>query len=319
MSSKPIATLVGLALAALLPAVAHAATEGKPQDPTEQVQKKPKHHKKHATTTRRARRSDDSPLVPVSLTVPVRANKPAKGDKADKTEKIEKTEKTCMKAPVIVAAGGEQERFALAKCDGTPAPFAAEYLSLLARPASAQKPTEPVNELARSSGPELAPGIRRVDTRLLERLAVVAEHFGKKGKTTKIQLISGYRPTSAGSYHSTARALDFRIEGIKNEEVVAFCKTLPDTGCGYYPNSLFVHMDVRDHGAGHVSWIDASGPGESPRYVAEWPPPRDLLREKKGDKKGAAESAVTRLDRELPPLPPDEHPPTAAAITIPVR
>jgi hypothetical protein len=35
-----------------------------------------------------------------------------------------------------------------------------------------------------------------------------------------------------------------------------------------------VHLDVRDAGAGNVSWIDASGPGESPRYVAAWPPKR---------------------------------------------
>jgi Bacterial protein of unknown function (DUF882) len=314
MTSKPIATLVGLALAALVPAVALAAeTDGKPEDGTSQVQKKPKHRRhpsesapgRRATSTRRGRRSEGASLVPVSLTVPVHAaGKPAKAEKA------------CMKAPVIVSAGREEERFVLAKCDGTPAPLAVEYLSLLARPASAQRPAEAVSELARSSGSELAPGIRRVDPRLLERLAIVAEHFGKKGKTTHVQLISGYRPTSAGSYHSTARALDFRIEGAKNEDVVAFCKTLPDTGCGYYPNSLFVHMDVRDHGAGHVSWIDASGPGESPRYVAEWPAAGDAPHDKKARESA---TAVTRLDRELPPLPPDEHPATAAAMVIPVR
>lgn len=55
--------------------------------------------------------------------------------------------------------------------------------------------------------------------------------------------------------------------------MVAFCKTLADTGCGFYPNSSFVHIDVREPGAGHVSWIDASGPGETPRYVSVWPPP----------------------------------------------
>ena len=72
--------------------------------------------------------------------------------------------------------------------------------------------------------------------------------------------------------HATGRAIDFRIEGTKNEDVVAFCKTLTDTGCGFYPNSSFVHLDVRDPGAGHVSWIDASGPGETPHYVTAWPP-----------------------------------------------
>ena len=66
------------------------------------------------------------------------------------------------------------------------------------------------------------------------------------------------------------RAIDFRSEGTRNE-VVAFCKTLTDTGCGFHPNSSFVHLDVRDSGAGHVSRIDASGLGE-PRYVTAWPP-----------------------------------------------
>jgi len=88
----------------------------------------------------------------------------------------------------------------------------------------------------------------------------------------KLSVVSGYRPSSIGSMHATGRAIDFRIEGAKNEDVVAFCKTLTDTGCGFYPNSSFVHVDVRDPGAGHVSWIDASGPGETPRYVSTWPP-----------------------------------------------
>jgi hypothetical protein len=64
-----------------------------------------------------------------------------------------------------------------------------------------------------------------------------------------------------------------RVAGVSNEELSAFCKTMPDTGCGYYPNSSFIHMDVRSPGTGSVSWIDASGPGEPPRYVTTWPPP----------------------------------------------
>jgi hypothetical protein len=32
---------------------------------------------------------------------------------------------------------------------------------------------------------------------------------------------------------------------------------------GYYPNSTFVHLDVRDTPA---TWIDYSKPGEPPRY-----------------------------------------------------
>lgn len=174
---------------------------------------------------------------------------------------------------IEVVRGPEESKFALTKCDGTPAPLAVEQLSVFARAGSAAKPTEAVSALAKSTGPQIAPGIKRVDLGLVSRLQSIVTHFAKQGTNAKISVISGYRPKSEGSYHASAKALDFRLEGVRNEEVVAFCKTLVDTGCGYYPNSSFVHVDVRPAGTGHVSWIDASGPGESPRYVASWPPP----------------------------------------------
>jgi hypothetical protein len=59
------------------------------------------------------------------------------------------------------------------------------------------------------------------------------------------------------------RALDFRIRGVRNEELWAFCRTLRNAGCGYYPNSTFVHLDVRESKA---FWIDRSRPGEPPQY-----------------------------------------------------
>lgn len=179
----------------------------------------------------------------------------------------------CSKEPVEIIRGPEVERFELTRCDGSVAPLAVEQLSILIRPGGAARPTTPVSELAKKPGDDLAPRIRRVDTRLIGRIQSLADHFGKPGAPAKFFVISGYRPASVGSMHSSGRAIDFRVEGVKNEDVVAFCKTLDDTGCGYYPNSSFVHVDVRDQGAGHVSWIDASGPGESPRYVPAWPPP----------------------------------------------
>jgi hypothetical protein len=115
--------------------------------------------------------------------------------------------------------------------------------------------------------------------------------------------------------HASGRAMDFRLEGTKNEDVVAFCKTLEDTGCGYYPNSSFVHVDVRNEGAGHVSWIDASGPGETPRYVPSWPPPAPPLpAAEKRDADQALEptSARTLWDDAREPV--DEHPATADEI-----
>jgi hypothetical protein len=189
-----------------------------------------------------------------------------------RTARVQKTTpRTCLKTAVEIVSGGESSTFSLAKCDGAPAPLAIDQLSILARPGGAAKPKVTVDVLSKSHGTELSPGIRRIDPRLLERLETAIDHFRKPGQPAKVLLVSGYRPKSAGSYHQSGRALDFRIDGVENEALVAFCKTLPDTGCGYYPNSSFVHIDVRNAGAGHVAWIDVSKPGEAPKYVSSWP------------------------------------------------
>jgi len=161
--------------------------------------------------------------------------------------------------------------------------------------------------------PALAPGIARVEIRLVERLQAVIDHFGKQHGPTKLSVISGYRPTSVGSMHSSGRAIDFRMEGVKNEEVVAFCKTLGDTGCGFYPNSSFVHIDVRDPGAGHVAWIDASGPGETPRYVSQWPlPDTEVIKGTEEKKPANVLEHTSARTVEAPTTqesePKDEHP-----------
>jgi hypothetical protein len=196
--------------------------------------------------------------------------------KPARTARIQKSEvRTCTRPTVEVTSGADTATFSLTRCDGTPVPLAVDQLSILARPGSAAKPKQPLEVLAKTKGADVAPGIRRVDPRLVARLEQAVEHFRKPGQGVRVQLISGVRPRSAGSYHQSGRALDFRIEGVTNEALVAFCKTLDDTGCGYYPNSLFVHMDVREHGAGHVAWIDVSKPGESPKYVSSWPLPKD--------------------------------------------
>jgi uncharacterized protein YcbK (DUF882 family) len=174
----------------------------------------------------------------------------------------------CTKAPVSITAGTAAAAVSLTKCDGTANPSGVDELSVLARPGSAAKPAESITALDKVRGPELAPGIRRIDTRLVEELERTVLHFSKDGDAAHVVIVSGYRPKSAGSYHSSGRALDFHIEGVPNADLVAFCKTLPDTGCGYYPNSAFVHMDVRPSGSGHVAWVDTSRPGEPPHYVS---------------------------------------------------
>jgi hypothetical protein len=193
------------------------------------------------------------------------------------THKSKHAKSVCLHAPVEVTRGSEDESFPLTKCDGSLAPLAVEEMSILSRPGSAAKPSEPIAELAakadKKDSDELAPGIKRIDGRLVERLQLMLDHFAKPSKTPQMFVVSGYRPTSKGSFHATGRAIDFRIEGVENTDLVAFCKTLDDTGCGFYPNSSFIHMDVRDAKTGHVAWIDASSPGEKPEYVASWPPP----------------------------------------------
>jgi hypothetical protein len=182
----------------------------------------------------------------------------------------------------------------LEKCDGEAIPGSVDKLSVLGRPHGMARPKEI------SSAPhavEVAPGIRRLDARLALRLEALADHFHKDGETTKFVIVSGIKAKNAGSYHASGRALDFRIEGADDEAVASFCKTMQDTGCGFYPNAGFVHMDVRDPGAGHVAWIDVSKPGEEPRYVTTWP-----LNEKKDDAKSEkAEAKAEKTERAEAP------------------
>jgi uncharacterized protein YcbK (DUF882 family) len=105
-----------------------------------------------------------------------------------------------------------------------------------------------------------------IEGRLISLVGVVSNHFGSR----KIEIISGFRPYSPTQYtqhsnHNHGKAIDFRVVGVPNEAVRDFCRTLKNVGCGYYPNSTFVHMDARESSA---FWIDYSKPGEPPRYNA---------------------------------------------------
>ncbi len=108
-----------------------------------------------------------------------------------------------------------------------------------------------------------------IDSRLLSLLGIVSNHFGSR----RIDIISGFRPYSPTQYtahsnHNVGHAVDFRVEGVPNEVVRDFCRTLHNTGVGYYPNSVFVHIDSRTSPA---YWIDYSKPGEPPKYDAPNP------------------------------------------------
>jgi Peptidase M15 len=188
----------------------------------------------------------------------------------------------CVGTSITIDRGGlEGQTLPMLDCHARPIEASREALSVLARPWGAGKPVFAADKAGSTAGPRDAKGRKTVappphvagllDKGLLARVDAIAHRFPGR----PISLVSGYRPQSRGSLHQSARALDLRVAGVTNEELVAFCRTLPDTGCGYYPNSSFVHVDVRNPGTGGVTWIDASGPGETPRYVKQWPEPSD--------------------------------------------
>jgi uncharacterized protein YcbK (DUF882 family) len=107
-------------------------------------------------------------------------------------------------------------------------------------------------------------GLHAIDPRLVALVGIVSSHFGGK----PLEIVSGYRAYTPTQYtphsnHNLGKALDFRIRGVNNEALRDFCRTLRSAGCGYYPNSTFVHLDVRDTKA---FWTDWSHPGEAPKY-----------------------------------------------------
>jgi hypothetical protein len=56
--------------------------------------------------------------------------------------------------------------------------------------------------------------------------------------------------------------VDFSIPGVANTVVRDYVRRFRNCGVGYYPNSSFVHLDVRESAA---YWVDYAGPGEAPR------------------------------------------------------
>ena len=86
----------------------------------------------------------------------------------------------------------------------------------------------------------------------------------------EIEVVSGYRhpkfAKNPRSPHMKGLACDMRVVGVKNTELRDFFRQrFKNVGVGYYPNSSFVHLDVR-RGAS-AFWIDYSGPGENALYA----------------------------------------------------
>jgi uncharacterized protein YcbK (DUF882 family) len=138
------------------------------------------------------------------------------------------------------------------------------------------------------------------------RLERLLYQTGRHWPGQRIEVVSGYRsPTVAKNPHSPhmqGLACDFRVVGVKNTELRDYLRgNMKKVGVGYYPNSSFVHLDVRKDRS--AFWIDYSGPGERAMYSQN--PGEDL-------KSGRAETYhPTKIgDDFINDAPPDKSVPT---------
>src|SRR5262249_46080698 len=145
---------------------------------------------------------------------------PAKGKNAHghgRTARIMEPAKPCLHDSVRFERGfgGEIEPIVLTRCDNRAVPEAVQALSILARPMNAPRPTQVPTTPVRHTGAqrEWLPGVKLVDQGLVVRLQKVVDHF----HAAKVTVISGYRPKSLGSFHQSAKAMDFHLDGVSHE------------------------------------------------------------------------------------------------------
>lgn len=147
----------------------------------------------------------------------------------------------------------ERVEMPLLDCEGHVRPEALRAVSVLARPRGTPRPADdaPVEPLH-------------------EELLVRLQHLGDTFRGHDIEIFGGLRPNAReSSRHRHARALDLRVDGIPLARVRDALVTLERTGVGYFPNSVFVHVDVRDE---RHAWVDF-GTGSTGAPSNAPPPP----------------------------------------------
>ena len=84
--------------------------------------------------------------------------------------------------------------------------------------------------------------------RLSTILVALAAHY--PGRV--ITVVSGFRDPSVSkgthrSNHTRGRAIDLRVEGVENRDLRdVIARSFQGVGVGYYPNSSFIHVDIRE-------------------------------------------------------------------------
>jgi len=136
---------------------------------------------------------------------------------------------------------------------------------------------------------------------LIRLMVRVSDTFGGR----PLRVVSGYRTTSffRDSRHKTSEAIDFSVVGVPNAAVRDYLVTLGKVGVGYYPNSSFLHLDVR---ARYTYWVDYAGPGEAPRKMARRTLPEATDLDDRAEEEAESGSKSEPAGEEAPgtPLPP---------------
>jgi uncharacterized protein YcbK (DUF882 family) len=116
------------------------------------------------------------------------------------------------------------------------------------------------------------------------RLISLIYRTGRHWPGHRIEVVSGYRhpkyAKNPRSPHMKGLACDFRVAGVRNTELRDYLRhSFDKVGVGYYPNSSFVHLDIRKDRS--AFWIDYSGPGERALYSSA---PGEDLRSGRADR-----------------------------------
>jgi hypothetical protein len=183
----------------------------------------------------------DPPVTTVVFGVPART-----------IETVRPAERPCPRAVTVERRiGGERERMSmpLLDCAGRPRDEALLALSVLARPRGLAAPAAEEMRRWREQRRDpsyVAEGIRSVHPALLDRLQRIGDAF--EGRT--IEIFSGQTPRAPrSSRHHHARALDLNVRGVERESVRDLALTFDQTGIGFYPDDVFIHLDVRERSA----------------------------------------------------------------------